>query len=213
MIPIPTGVRVWLATGQAAFRAWLSACRRCSSTTPWTVVFSASGENAGTTQHSAYGSRHATIVYPWHPFFGMTLQISHNRRGKKLKTIHTDLRPGYSRELPGWMLDPSCCAGMAEGSPQVSIEGLNELATLLASLGKTRKRRAASSPLTAKERRRAEKRMLRSSAAQSGIQKTDTAIPSGEGCKGAGGSIGGPAASGDGTIAAGGSDGQGQGRR
>src|SRR6476659_9152667 len=107
----------------------------------------------------------------------MTLQISHNRRGKKLKTIHTDLRPGYSRELPGWMLDPSCCAGMAEGSPQISIEGLNELATLLASLGKTRKRRAASSPLTAKEGRRAEKKMLRSSAAQSGIQKTDTAIP------------------------------------
>jgi len=48
---------------------------------------------AGTTQHSAYGSRHATIVYPWHPFFGMTLQISHNRRGKKLKGASNNWLP------------------------------------------------------------------------------------------------------------------------
>ena len=77
------------------------------------------------------------IVYPWHPFFGMTVQISHNRRGKNLKTIHTDIKPGYSREAPPWMLDPSFCARMSEGPPEVNIESLNELAILLASLGKT----------------------------------------------------------------------------
>lgn len=177
------------------------------------VIYSAFAVGAGTTQHSAYGLRHATIVYPWHPFFGMTLQISHNRRGKKLKTIHTDLKPNYSRELPGWMLDTSFCTGMAEGPPQVSIEGLNELATLLASLGKTRKRRAASSPSNRKERRRAEKKMLRSSAAPSGIQDADAAVPGGEGCDRAGGSIGGSAVGGDGAIAPDSPDDQSYGRR
>jgi hypothetical protein len=78
--------------------------------------------------------RHAVIVYPWHPFFGMAVQISHNRRGKKLITIHTDIKPGYSREAPPWMLDPSFCAGMNEGPPEVNIESLNELAISQVSL-------------------------------------------------------------------------------
>ncbi|WP_292365602.1 hypothetical protein, partial [Mesorhizobium sp.] len=156
----------------------------------------------GTTQHSAYGSRHATIVYPWHPFFGMTVQISHNRRGKKLKTIHTDIKPGYSREVPNWMLDPSFCAGMNKGLPEVSIESLNELAMLLTSLSKTQKRRASSSSSNPKERRRAEKKMCRSSAAQAGIQQSDAAVPGREGCEGIGGSTGGPHHGGDGPAIA-----------
>ena len=96
-----------------------------------------SGGAGATTRHSTYGVRHATIVYPWHPFFGMTVQISHNRRGKKLLTIHTEIKPGYSREAPPWMFDPSFCARMSKGPPEVNIESLNELAILLASLGKT----------------------------------------------------------------------------
>jgi hypothetical protein len=62
------------------------------------------------------------IVYPWHPFFAMTVQISHNRRGKKLITIHTEIKPGYSREAPPWMLDPSFCARMSKGPPEVNME-------------------------------------------------------------------------------------------
>jgi len=150
------------------------------------------------------------IVYPWHPFFGMTVQISHNRRGKKLNTIHTGIKPGYSREVPPWMLDPSICAGMSEGPPEVNIESLNELAILLASLGKTRKRRASSSSSNLKERQRAEKKMWRSSATQAEVrQSNNTAVPSGEGRKGPGGSTGGPAHGVDGAAIARDPDGQG----
>ena len=62
------------------------------------------------------------IVYPWHPLFGMTVQVSHYRRGKDLKTIHIDLMPGYSREAPNWIFDPSYCAGMTQGPPEVSLK-------------------------------------------------------------------------------------------
>jgi len=150
------------------------------------------------------------IVYPWHPFFGMTVQVSHYRRGKHLKTIHIDLKPGYSREAPNWMFDASFCAGMTQGSPEVCIESLNELAELLTSLGKTRKRRAASSSSNPKERRRVEKKLLRSSAAQAGTRQSDAPISGGEGHEGAGGSTGRYPPRGDGTSVAGDLDGQGR---
>jgi hypothetical protein len=175
-----------------------------------TAICSAFADVRGTIQHSTYGLRYAMIVYPWHPFFGMTVQISHNRRGKKLKTIHTDIRPGYSREVPNWMLDPSFCAGMNEGLPEVSIESLNELAMLLTSLSKTRKRRASSPSSNPKERRRGEKKMCRSSATQAGIHQSDTTLPGGEGYKGASGSTGGPPHDGDGAAIPRDPDGQGR---
>ena len=158
---------------------------------------------AATTRHSAYGVRHATIVYPWHPLFGVVVEISYNRRGKKLITIYTDIKPGYSREAPPWMLDPSFCARMSKGSPEVNIESLNELAILLASLGKTRKRRASSSSSNLKERQRAEKKMWRTSATQAEVRQSNTTVPSGEGRKGPGGSTGGPAHGVDGAAIAG----------
>jgi hypothetical protein len=132
-----------------------------------------------TTRHSAYGLRHATIVYPWRPLFGVVVQISYNRRGKKLITIHTDIKPGYSREAPPWIFDPSFCARMSKGSPEVNIESLNELAILLGSLGKTRKRRASSSSSNRKERRRAEKKMSQSSATQAEVRQSNTTVPTG----------------------------------
>jgi hypothetical protein len=115
------------------------------------------------------------------------VQVSHFRRGRKLKTIHTDLQPGYSREAPNWMFDQSFCAGMTEGPPEISIEGLNELAKLLASFGKPRKRRGLSFSSNPKERRRAEKKMWRSSAAQARSEQTSAAIPAGEEHEGPGG--------------------------
>jgi hypothetical protein len=75
--------------------------------------------------------QHATITYRWHPLFGRTLQVSPHRRGKELKCIYTDERPGLSRELPNWMFDEAYCAGMALGPPLISIAGLNELAAIL----------------------------------------------------------------------------------
>jgi hypothetical protein len=81
--------------------------------------------------------RQSTIAYRWHPLSGQTLQVSPHRRGKDLTCIYTAECPGLSRELPNWMFDQAYCAGMTLGTPQVSLEGLNELAAVLALLGET----------------------------------------------------------------------------
>jgi hypothetical protein len=102
-------------------------------------------------RYSAYSFRRATIAYPWHPLFGRTLQVSRNRRGKDLTCIYTDERPDLARELPNWMFEEKYCAGMSLGPPQVSIEGLNALAVLLAAGSKSAKRGSRSSPSKPKE--------------------------------------------------------------
>jgi hypothetical protein len=118
-------------------------------------------------RHSAYRFRFATIAYRWHPLFGRTLQVSPFRRGKELTCIYTNERPDLCRELPNWMFDESYCASMALGPPEISIEGLNELASVLALFSATRKRGAQSAPSRKKEMDRAEKPAPQSSAARS----------------------------------------------
>jgi hypothetical protein len=108
-------------------------------------------------RHSAYRFRFATIAYRWHPLFGRKLQVSPFRRGKELTCIYTNERPDLCRELPNWMFDESYCAGMTLGPPEINIEGLNELASILASFEANRKRGAQSHPSRTKEVDRAEK--------------------------------------------------------
>ena len=131
---------------------------------------SCSAASVANSRHSTYSLRYATIAYPWHPLFGRTLQVSPHRRGKDPKCIYTEERPDLSRELPNWMFDESCCVGMTLGPPEISIEGLNELATVLASLGKTQPRGARSRPSKKKEKDGAEKTISKSSAARSGTR-------------------------------------------
>jgi hypothetical protein len=101
---------------------------------------------AANDRHSAYSFRRATIAYRWHPLFGRTLQVSRNRRGKELTCIYTDERPDLARELPNWMFDENYCVGMSLGSPQVSIEALNEISAMLAAGSKSAKRGSPSRP-------------------------------------------------------------------
>ena len=74
------------------------------------------------------------------------------RRGKDLKCIYTDERPDLCRELPNWMFDEGYCAGMALGAPEISINGLNELAAVLRSFGENRTAGARSRPSKMKEK-------------------------------------------------------------
>src|SRR6476659_8928680 len=124
----------------------LRRCRRCLVSTRSVVRPSCSGRNGPTYQHSTYALRRDTISYPWHPLFGMELQVAPFRRGKQLKQLITDQLPGYSREAPLWMFDAEYCGGMTLGSPEASIDGLTELAKLLTALRKNRKHRASSPP-------------------------------------------------------------------
>ena len=123
-------------------------------------------------RHSTYGFRFATIAYPWHPLSGRTLRVSPFRRGKDLTCIYTDERPDLCRELPNWMFDEGYCAGMTLGVPEISIEGLNEFAAVLASLGTNRKRGAQSSPSKQKEKGCAEEPLSQSSSARSRARKS-----------------------------------------
>jgi hypothetical protein len=132
---------------------------------------------AANQRHSAYRFRFATIAYRWHPLFGRTLQVSPFRRGKELKCIYTNERPDLCRELPNWMFDESYCAGMALGQPEISIEGLNELATVLALFGANRKRGAKSTSSSKREVERAKTSTPQSSAAcsRAGTSNSDNA--------------------------------------
>jgi hypothetical protein len=58
------------------------------------------------------------------------------------------------------MFDESYCAGMALGPPQVSIDGLNELALVLKLLGTNQVSGARSRSSKKREERRAEKKPL-----------------------------------------------------
>jgi len=63
-----------------------------------------------------------------------------------LQCIYVEDRPDISRELPSWMFDAGYCGRMILGTPEVSVQGLDQLAALLATLVKTRKRGARSHP-------------------------------------------------------------------
>ena len=148
-----------------ALTAWRSR-RSCGAIRSADDLLS-SGAGSGNNRHSAYRFRSAMIAYRWHPLFGKTLQVSPFRRGKDLTCFYTNERPDLCRELPNWMFDESYCAGMALGRPEISIEGLNELASVLASFAANRKEGAHSSPSIKKETDRAEKPASQSSAAHS----------------------------------------------
>jgi hypothetical protein len=141
---------------------------------PTTVRFTPFAVGAANDRHSAYVLRFATIAYPWHPLFGRSLRVSPHRRGKHLKCIYTEERPGLSRELPNWMFDESYCSGMVLGPAEINIEGLNELAAVLAAIGKTRKRGARSRPSTTKEAGGAQKPIPKSKPVRSSAGTTQS---------------------------------------
>jgi hypothetical protein len=58
------------------------------------------------------------------------------------------------------MFDESYCAGMALGPPQVSIDGLNELAVVLKLIGTTQAPGARSRPSIKREKGRAKKKPI-----------------------------------------------------
>jgi hypothetical protein len=159
---------------------------------------SSSAVDAANYRHSAYGLRFATVAYRWHPLFGRTLQVSPFRRGKDLTFIYTDERPDLGRELPNWMFDVGYCAGMTLGQPEISIEGLSELAAVLASLGANRKRGAQSRPPRKKERDSAEKPISQSRAARPRAGTSSSSSPSETKHKGVGRGSGRPSAEGAG---------------
>ena len=131
---------------------WRPRCSRSSAPIRSAAMSSSSAANAASDRHSAYGFEFATIAYRWHPLFGRTFRVSPFRRGKELTCIYTDERPDLCRELPNWMFDQGYCAGMTLGPPEISIEGLIELAAVLALFDRDQNR-SAQSALRSRRRR------------------------------------------------------------
>jgi len=140
-------------------------------------ICSCSAVDAASIRHSTYSLRHSTIAYRWHPLAGQTLQVSPHRRGKDLTCIYTAERPGLSRELPTWMFDQVYCKGMTLGAPQISLEGLIELAAVLALLGENHSPATRSQLSEAKEGARGQKSIPQSGAVCSRTGAANTAAP------------------------------------
>jgi len=127
----------------------------------------------------------------------MELQVAPFRRGKQLKFIITDQLPGYSREAPLWMFDAGYCGGMVKGPSEISIEGLMELAGLLAALGKTRKPLPTSTPSKSKEKGRASNSTPKQIAAQAAVRSPGSETVGRHASEGRGGNAGRSAAGGN----------------
>jgi hypothetical protein len=83
------------------------------------------------------------------------------------------------------MFDEGYCAGMALGPPQVSIDGLNELAVVLKLLDTNQTPGARSRPSTKREKGRAEKKPIsRGVSTESGSGSLDSPEPAGPNPKG-----------------------------
>jgi len=165
-----------IPTCGVACEVWRCRCRKVLGGIHSPATFFSSVAVAASKRHSAYSFRTAKIAYPWHPLFGLTLQVSSHRRGKDLLCIYTDERPDLSRELPTWMFDESYCAGMALGEPQISIEGLLKFAAVLTAFA-TQIPGARSHPSNKKEKDRAEKSISQPGAACS-LSRTPSRRPS-----------------------------------
>jgi hypothetical protein len=155
---------------------------------------------AANERHSTYGFRYATIAYPWHSLFGCKVQVSRYRRGKTLMCIYADERPDHvSRELPNWMFDESYCGGMRLGSPEISIDGLNELAAALASFGATQAGGASSCPSRKKEKGDAKQATSKSRPTRSGVGASKSSGSGGQERQRTGGNAGGSSVGGFGS--------------
>jgi hypothetical protein len=82
-------------------------------------------------RHSAYRSQFVVVEYPWHPLYGERLRLYQRtgRRGQQI--LYLQVRADISREVPAWMCDAAACAAMSIGPPQVGVDALNELRSVL----------------------------------------------------------------------------------
>ena len=170
MIVPPAGVRVLIATRPVDFRRGADGLAAVVQTVLGHDLFSGTiyvfrckrGQPLTFCIRFAIRDRCLSLA----SLFRRTLQVSPFRRGKALSCIYTHERPDLCRELPNWMFDESYCVGMTLGAPEISIDGLNELAAVLALLGAHRGRGAHCRPSNEKERDDAEEPGSKSRAAR-----------------------------------------------
>src|SRR3954453_20607268 len=85
--------------------------------------------------HSAHIGHEVEVHYRWHPLYGRRLRVQHSEQRANGRVIHVEVAPGIVTILPDWMIDASVCAGMALGTPRLSMDALRDLRLLLLERG------------------------------------------------------------------------------
>jgi len=67
-----------------------------------------------------------TVQYRWHPYFNLTLAVR-QAAGQNREQLLCELPDGTLSLIPKWMTEAEACAGLSQGSPQVSVAALSRL--------------------------------------------------------------------------------------
>ena len=89
-------------------------------------------------QSRGYSTRvgqEVTIHYRWHALYGRTVRRFYAEKRTGIDVVLVEGEPGAAIVVAAWMLDPSVCASMTIGAPQVSLPALSELHHLLLERG------------------------------------------------------------------------------
>ena len=122
-----------LSTPAATAICWLSGqrhsslCRGQKKAAP-----SGRGQSPG---HSAHVGQEVEVHYRWHALYGRRVRRQYVERRASGEVVHVEVAPGVIIVVAAWMLDAAACAGMALGSPRVSVLALVELHQLLTERG------------------------------------------------------------------------------
>jgi len=139
MLSLPPAVRIFVATEGDRAHEHASVlrsprrpgARRYPAGPRSPGISSSFGIGAGRKSHSAYRSSEFEIAYRWHPLYRQRVRVMRRVRIGGLAFVHIEAAPGYSRELPAWMLQPAVCDAMELGPPQLALSALLELANLV----------------------------------------------------------------------------------
>jgi len=95
----------------------------------------ADGDRCRSRRQNAHVTEERRVLYPWHPWFGLTVhvQAAAERRGTITFRCSLDGQiTGRWSEVPAWMFEPAACVSMrVAASPQTSWTALVALLALL----------------------------------------------------------------------------------
>jgi hypothetical protein len=61
------------------------------------------------------------VHYRWHPYFGQKVAVRRVEQRATGQFLKVEGPRGIVVSMPGWMVDPSVCAAMEIGRPQVEL--------------------------------------------------------------------------------------------
>ena len=98
----------------------------------------ADGPHCRRRHHNTHVTERREVLYPWHPWFGMTVHIHQVVEKGRIGTLRcsvNDAASGRWLELPAWMFDRAICLPITlASSPRAHMAALESLRNLLIEL-------------------------------------------------------------------------------